>query len=166
MEAPKTIAHEIGGIQNDALRFGLNGVKSDFLASHPLESAYHSTRKNEEGMRRKILANTYGSAFPLKMDLDRQILSRLNSLSLSLARSHNILPRCYFWKFCRFQRPPGPIPSSMLGLEALTGSLDDFGFEDYLNDSRESETFRPADMHHGMEVHLGLSKGPVCPSFI
>uniref|UniRef100_A0A2P2KWR0 Cyclin-B1-2-like n=1 Tax=Rhizophora mucronata TaxID=61149 RepID=A0A2P2KWR0_RHIMU len=141
MEAPKTIAHEIGGIQNDALRFGLNGVKSDFLASHPLESAYHSTRKNEEGMRRKILANTYGSAFPLKMDLDRQILSR-------------------------FQRPPGPIPSSMLGLEALTGSLDDFGFEDYLNDSRESETFRPADMHHGMEVHLGLSKGPVCPSFI
>lgn len=34
---------------------------------------------------------------------------------------------------CRFQRPPGPIPSSMLGLEALTGSLEDFGFEDYLN---------------------------------
>lgn len=34
---------------------------------------------------------------------------------------------------CRFQRPPGAIPSSMLGLEALTGSLDDFGFEDYLN---------------------------------
>lgn len=36
-------------------------------------------------------------------------------------------------RYCRFQRPPGPIPSSMLGLEALTGSLDDFGFEDYLN---------------------------------
>ena len=34
---------------------------------------------------------------------------------------------------CRFQRPPGVIPSSMLGLEAYTGSLDDFGFEDYLN---------------------------------
>lgn len=27
-------------------------------------------------MKRKILVNTYGSAFPLKMDLDRQILSR------------------------------------------------------------------------------------------
>lgn len=42
----------------------------------------------------------------------------------------------YFFMFgtnCRFQRPPGGIPSSMLGLEALTGSLDDFGFEDYLN---------------------------------
>ncbi|KAK2992294.1 hypothetical protein RJ640_020287 [Escallonia rubra] len=28
-------------------------------------------------------------------------------------------------------------------------------------DPRESETLRPADMHHGMEVRLGLSKGPV-----
>jgi hypothetical protein len=38
-------------------------------------------------------------------------------------------------KICdaRFQRPPGALPSSMLGYEALTGSLDDFGFEDYLN---------------------------------
>lgn len=42
MEASKTIAHEIGGIQNDALRFGLHGVKSDIVGSHPLESAYQS----------------------------------------------------------------------------------------------------------------------------
>lgn len=33
----------------------------------------------------------------------------------------------------RFQRPPGALPSSLLGLEAMTGSLDDFGVEDYLN---------------------------------
>jgi len=31
---------------------------------------------------------------------------------------------------------------------------------------QDSETFRPVDMHHGMEVRLGLSKGPACPSFI
>ncbi|KAJ9682942.1 hypothetical protein PVL29_018794 [Vitis rotundifolia] len=141
MEAPKTIAHEIGGVRNDALRFGLQGVKSDIVGSHPLESAYQSQRQTQEGMKRRILANTYGTAFPLKMDLDAQILSR-------------------------FQRPPGAIPSSMLGLEALTGSLDNFGFEDYLNDPCDSETFRPADMHHGMEVRLGISKGPICPSFI
>ncbi|XP_044506940.1 cyclin-B1-2-like isoform X1 [Mangifera indica] len=141
MEAQKNTPHEIGGIQNDALRFGLHGVKSDIVGSHPLEISYQSARKTQEDMKRKILANTYGTAFPLKMDLDRQILSR-------------------------FQRPPGEIPSSMLGLEALTGSLDDFGFEDYLNDPRESETLRPLDMHHGMEAHLGLSKGPVAPSFI
>lgn len=35
-----------------------------------------------------------------------------------------------------------------------------------LTDPKESESFRPVDMHHGVEVRLGLSKGPVCPSFI
>lgn len=42
MESQKKIAHEIGGVKNDALRFGLHGVKSDILGSHPLESAYES----------------------------------------------------------------------------------------------------------------------------
>ncbi|GAB2210845.1 hypothetical protein Droror1_Dr00016132 [Drosera rotundifolia] len=138
--ATKTIAHEIGGVQTDALRFGLHGVKCDVVEAHPLQSSYESGKKREEEMKRKVLASTYGSALPLKMDLDRQILSR-------------------------FQRPQGPIPSSMLGLEAFTGSLDHIGVVDYLNDPRDSEAFRPVDMHHGMEVRLGLSKGPVCPTF-
>ncbi|KAF9618221.1 hypothetical protein IFM89_000856 [Coptis chinensis] len=135
----KTIEHEIGGIQNDALRFGLNGVKSDILEVHPVQTANQSVKKTEAEIKRMILENTYGSAFPLKMDLDRQILAR-------------------------FQRPPGALPSAMLGYEALTGSLDDFGFEDF-SDPQDSETYRPVDMHHGMEVRLGLSKGPVAPSF-
>ncbi|MED6199674.1 hypothetical protein PIB30_078143 [Stylosanthes scabra] len=140
-EVQKSIAHQIGGIQNDALRFGLQGVKSDILGSHPLQSSQESANRINEAMKKQCLVNLYGTAFPLKMDLDRQILSR-------------------------FQRPPGVIPSSMLGLDAYTGRLDDFGFEDYLNDPRESETLRPLDLHHGMEVLLGLSKGPVCPSFM
>ncbi|XP_058088043.1 cyclin-B1-2-like [Magnolia sinica] len=137
----QTLAHQIGGLQNDALRFGLQGVKSEIVGQHPLQSLTESARRKEEETKRMILSNTYGSALPLKMDLDRQILSR-------------------------FQRPPGALPSSMLGLEALDGSLDCIGVEDYLNDPRNSETFRPADLHHGMEVRLGLSKGPVYPSFI
>ncbi|CAN4079565.1 unnamed protein product [Withania somnifera] len=141
MEDSKSIAHEIGGVRNDAFRFGLHGVKSDIVGSHPLESAYHSIKVKQQEMKRKILANTYGSALPMKLDLDRQILSR-------------------------FQRPPGAIPSSMVGLESLTGELDYFALEDYLNDPKDSEGFRPVDMHHGVEVRLGLSKGPVCPSFI
>ncbi|CAI8617129.1 unnamed protein product [Vicia faba] len=140
-ESSKTIAHQIGGIQNDVLRFGLPGVKSDIVGSHPLESSLQSVRGVEEAMKRQCKVNLYGAAFPLKEELDRQILSR-------------------------FQRPPGVIPSSMLGLETITGSLDHFGFEDFLNDPRESETFRPLDMHHGMEVRLGISKGPVYPSLI
>ncbi|KAL5657274.1 hypothetical protein ACJX0J_030437, partial [Zea mays] len=35
---------------------------------------------------------------------------------------------------CRWHRgPPGALPSSLLGYEALTGSLDDSRFEDYLH---------------------------------
>jgi len=39
---------------------------------------------------------------------------------------------CY-GELYRVQRPPGLVPSSMLGLESLTGELDEFGFEDFLN---------------------------------
>lgn len=42
MDASKRIEHEIGGLKNDALRFGLQGVKSDIVGSHPLESAFQS----------------------------------------------------------------------------------------------------------------------------
>ncbi|CDP02402.1 unnamed protein product [Coffea canephora] len=140
-EQLKTITQEIGEPKFDTLRFGLQSVKGEIVGSHPLESAYHTTHVRQQQMKRQILANAYGSAFPLKMEFDREILSK------------------------RFQRPAGAIPSSYLGLEAMTGSLEDFGFEDYLNDPRDSESFTPADMHHGMEVRLGISKGPVCRSF-
>ncbi|KAK2652931.1 hypothetical protein Ddye_012787 [Dipteronia dyeriana] len=56
-----------------------------------------------------------------------------------------------------FQRPTGVIPSSVLGLEALTGSLGFFDFENYRNDPRESETFQPADMLHEMEMERQVS---------
>lgn len=41
-ETSKSIAHQIGGVQNDALRFGLHGVKSDIVGSHPLQSSLES----------------------------------------------------------------------------------------------------------------------------
>ncbi|KAL0332269.1 UNVERIFIED_CONTAM: Cyclin-B1-2 [Sesamum calycinum] len=139
MDSEKMIPLE--GRRDDPLRYGIHGVKSDIIEPHPLESAYRSSKVRQEEMKKKILMNTYGAAFPMKMELDRQILSK-------------------------FQRPPGAIPSSFVGLEAMTGTLESFGFEDYLNDPRESESFRPVDMHHSMEVRLGLSKGPPQPSFM
>ncbi|KAF3772694.1 Cyclin-B1-2 [Nymphaea thermarum] len=147
----RSMAHDVAGF-HDTLRLGLPGVKNELAVAHPLQSldsasdslggvfVSQTTGKQAE-MKRMLLGNTYGSAFHLRMDLDKQILSR-------------------------FQRSSGALPSSMVGLEALTGSLEDFGFEDYLNDPLESETFRPVDMHHGMEVRLGLSKGPAYSSFI
>ncbi|XP_075482959.1 cyclin-B1-2-like [Primulina tabacum] len=139
MDSAKVIPFE--GLRDDPLRYGIHGVKSDIIEPHPLESAFRSAKLKQEDMKKRILCNTYGAAFPMKRELERQILSK-------------------------FQRPPGAIPSSFLGLEAIDGTLEGFGFEDYLNDPKDSESFRTADMHHGMEVRLGLSKGPPCPSFM
>jgi proteasome maturation protein len=52
------------------------------------------------------------------------------------------------------ERLPG-LPSSKLSLEALTGGLEDFGFESYLNLPAESEQ-QPADLHSQMEQRLGM----------
>ncbi|KAL8528560.1 hypothetical protein ACS0TY_006109 [Phlomoides rotata] len=139
MDSEKTIPLERR--EDDPLRFGIHGVKSDIIESHPLESSYRSAKLSQEEIKKKILAYTYGAAFPMKMELDRHILSK-------------------------FQRPAGAIPSSFVGLEAFTGSMESFGFEDYLNDPRESESVRPVDLHHATEVRLGLSKGPPGPSFM
>ncbi|KAK9682104.1 hypothetical protein RND81_10G050600 [Saponaria officinalis] len=75
-EGTKSIQHEIGGVYTDALRFGFHGVKSDILEVHPLQSATQSAKKIQQDMNKKVLANNYGSAFPIKFDLDHQILTR------------------------------------------------------------------------------------------
>ncbi|XP_037453821.1 cyclin-B1-2-like [Triticum dicoccoides] len=129
------------GETHDVLRFGVNdSVRGDLAPAHPVQATIHKEAKFWEEKKKFGTEAIYGSAFNIRRDLDAQILSR-------------------------FQRPPGALPSSMLGYEAMTGSLDDFGFEDYLNLPQDSDSLRVPDMHHGMEVRLGLSKGPVCPSF-
>jgi proteasome maturation protein len=52
------------------------------------------------------------------------------------------------------ERLPG-LPSSKLGLQSLTGELDDFGFADYLGLPADSEV-APPDLHSQMEAALGL----------
>ncbi|WOK99925.1 mitogen-activated protein kinase 9-like [Canna indica] len=133
MSSKSVIEHEVVA-NHDVLRFGLHAVRGDIVGSHPLQSLRESTSKFWEEKKRSGLDLTYGSAFNLRRDLDAQILSR-------------------------FQRPPGALPSSMLGFEALTGGLDDFAFEDYLNLPQDSESYRPADMHHGIEAR-GVARFP------
>ena len=129
------------GETHDVLRFGVNdSVRGDLAPAHPVQATIHKEAKFWDEKKKFGTEAIYGSAFNIRRDLDAQILSR-------------------------FQRPPGALPSSMLGYEAMTGSLDDFGFEDYLNLPQDSDSLRIPAMHHGMEVRLGLSKGPICPSF-
>jgi proteasome maturation protein len=74
----------------------------------------------------------YGIALPARMQIEQQILDR-------------------------FERLPGVL-SSKLGLEALTGTLDEFSFESYIGLPELSEE-PPADMHSQMEQRLGMGSG-------
>ncbi len=60
--------------------------------------------------------------------------------------------------FYRVERLPG-LPSSKLGLESLTGELDDFSFNSYLSVPSESEV-APVDIHSAMEKRLGMDTKP------
>ncbi|KAF2947469.1 hypothetical protein DAI22_02g370766 [Oryza sativa Japonica Group] len=114
MASGGVVKKEIGG-NHDVVRFGVNdSVKGDLAPPHPLQASVHKEAKFWADKKRFGAEAIYGSAFNIRKDLDAQILSK-------------------------FQRPPGALPSSMLGYEALTGSLDDFGFEDYLNYAAASE---------------------------
>ena len=57
---------------------------------------------------------------------------------------------------CRVQRLPG-IPSSHLGLQSLTGELDDFSFESYLGSPADSE-LTPPPLHAEMDARLAGNK--------
>ena len=58
----------------------------------------------------------------------------------------------------RIQRLPG-LPSSNLGLEALTGRLDEFDFPAFLGSPAEPEQ-QPVDVHSAMETRLKLGTKP------
>lgn len=111
------------------MRHGLASLKEDTITRHPVEVIQENTGSRGASTKLQMLRDLYGVAFPAKMQIEQQILGK-------------------------FQRLPG-LPSSKLGLEALTGALDEFGFESYLGLPEDSEV-APPDLHSQMEVHLGL----------
>lgn len=116
---------------HDTLRQGLPCFKSESCFSHPVQVLQAEYEVADRATGKTFLANLYGSAVPAKLEIERQILSR-----------------------------PGHLPGlavSRLGLDSLTGALDEFGFEYYLGDVGLCET-PPVDLHCEMEARLGLSK--------
>lgn len=116
---------------HDALRDGLRTLKEEAVVSHPLEAV---VQKGQQRLldRDQVLRNVYGSALPAQLAIERQVLGRPLRL-------------------------PG-FESSMLGLEAITGELDDFGFESYIGLPELSEA-APVDLHSAMEAKLPGFKG-------
>lgn len=116
---------------HDTLRSGLCSLKEDAVQKHPVEVIQETTAiPGVDSTNPQMLRDLYGLAFPAKMDIERQILRR-------------------------FGRLPG-LPSSKMGLESLTGELDQFGFESYLGMPDFSDQ-QPVDMHSQMEQKLGMA---------
>eukprot|EP00270_Netrium_digitus_P011300 TRINITY_DN3588_c0_g1_i1.p1 TRINITY_DN3588_c0_g1~~TRINITY_DN3588_c0_g1_i1.p1 ORF type:complete len:142 (-),score=30.46 TRINITY_DN3588_c0_g1_i1:184-609(-) len=119
---------------HDALRFGLPTFHEDAQAAHPVQSAIIQAHRHQAESKKMMIERVYGSALPLQMEIERQMLSRP-------------------------QRLPG-LPSSFTGLQSMTGKLDDFSFEDYLCDPRDSEALSRVAVHEVMERRLGMSAAP------
>lgn len=119
---------------HDALRLGLASLKEDAMATHPVQQIQQEHALHASAKQLDMMRQLYGTAVPARLEIETQILSK-------------------------FTRLPG-LPSSKLGLEALTGELDGFSFESYLNLPSSSDT-QPPDMHSIMEARLGLGTKPV-----
>ncbi len=119
---------------HDALRCGLSTLKDEATISHPVEAMQSNSTTTQVISRDAMLQNVYGSALPAQLAIERQILGRVG-------------------------RAPG-VPSSNVGLEAMTGELDEFGFGSYLGLPAYSEEM-PVDMHSQMEAKLKMKTAPV-----
>ena len=134
-------AHGLSHAPIDYMRQGLEGSNG----SNPLATK-HAVEKiqNEQNpyklseQRKNALANVYGIALPAQMDIERQILAKVERLPNQCKRSK------------RF------------GLEILSGNVDKIGFEDYLGLSEtRPESRMTQTTHEIMEQRLGLGlSGP------
>jgi proteasome maturation protein len=119
---------------HDAMRLGLASLKEDALLTHPVEQIQQEHKLHASAKQLNMMRQLYGTAVPAKLEIESQILSR-------------------------FTRLPG-LPSSKLGLEAMTGELDDFSFESYLGQSQYSDAV-PPELHSQMELALNMGTKPV-----
>ncbi|KAG2265740.1 hypothetical protein Bca52824_072819 [Brassica carinata] len=118
--------------------------KSNVVGHGGFGLVYRGLLNNGRKVAIKFIDNA-GNQGEEEFKMEVELLSRLRSpyllslLGYCSDNSHKLLVYEYMPNGCLqqhlFQRPPGPIPWSMLGLEVYTGAIDNFGFEDYLNGS-------------------------------
>lgn len=124
-------------VPHDTMREGLPGAKAGVthLGKHPVQIIQEQGPAASALEKRAMLANTYGIAMPARMDIEAQILAKQRRL-------------------------PG-LPSSRFGLDILTGDVDRFGFDAYLDRPADrSDTAVSVDVHAAMERKIGLNKMP------
>jgi proteasome maturation protein len=129
----------------DTLRKGLGSLKHDVIPEHPLAAALQADAAQRQELRSRTLTQLYGSALPLREQLDAQILRRVGA-----ARVGAVGAAC---------------PPARLGLATMDGSIDTFDFGDYLGLPANAEAPRvTTDLHAAMEHRLGLAPSTALPA--
>ncbi|CAI8017117.1 Proteasome maturation protein [Geodia barretti] len=116
------------GVQ-DTLRYGYSSARDEISPAHPLEHVLASHAVREEALRMQILRDAQGSGVPLRMQMERSIVSRV-------------------------QRLP-PLQSSMIALETLTGMNTRLAPEDIFNPP--SEALVTVNTHSAMQRKLNMN---------
>eukprot|EP00002_Diphylleia_rotans_P016173 TRINITY_DN3141_c0_g1_i1.p1 TRINITY_DN3141_c0_g1~~TRINITY_DN3141_c0_g1_i1.p1 ORF type:complete len:124 (+),score=21.57 TRINITY_DN3141_c0_g1_i1:80-451(+) len=94
----------------DPLTHGISSVRSETTAMHPVEAAQKTFLSRQSQTQDQMLARTYGSHFPMRINMEKQILSQM-------------------------QRLPG-LHSEFVGLSTLLDLDETIQYEDFLNDPR------------------------------
>jgi len=95
---------------------------------HPVEDLGKNFVKNDQQFREFALANVFGTHMPLRFKMEEKLLSDQHRLP--------------------------PLHNEFLGRASAFGTDEDIGFEDFLNNPRDSEF--SVDLHQWMETKLGL----------
>ncbi|XP_012946308.2 proteasome maturation protein [Aplysia californica] len=108
--------------------FQVSRASAGLQSTHPLESSEEQWHDHKFRMDCAMLKNSQGAQAPLKMHMERFVVSQVSRL-------------------------PG-LQSSNIMLDTLTGREDSIGFEDFLNNPADSEVM--GQPHILMEKRLGL----------
>lgn len=140
-------------------------LKDGAKSGHPVAQVQAGLRSTVEESRMAMLKNVYGSGLPARIQIERQILERCVAVTCAATRKDVPCLLCGGSELDsshlsptrrRVGRLPG-LPSSRIGLDSMSGALDDFSFEDYLGLPGDSEV-APPDLHSLMEAHLGMAR--------
>ena len=119
------------GAPVDTLRTGIPGGAAANAPAHVLQEACESGFSETKAAGMAHVRSTYGAALPIRLATETAILSKT-------------------------ERLPG-LPSSRLGLEAMSGKLDRFDETDYLGPGADlAAELTPPPQYSVMEQRLGL----------
>ncbi|KAF9187716.1 hypothetical protein BGZ51_004426 [Haplosporangium sp. Z 767] len=114
---------------HDTMRFGMRQIATEVTAKHPLENRLAEWDNTQLELKMNMARNMYGMHAPIKMAMERALVTK--------ARGPSMLPT-----------------RSNLGLDILMGKDETIEFEDFLNVPEMSTDM--VDVHTVMEHQLGM----------